>query len=49
VTSIIVLIGVASIAARTSIDHSDGMFDEEEDWDEEEEDDEDEDDEYDDD
>jgi hypothetical protein len=48
VTSIIVLIGVASIAARTSIDHSDGMFDEEEDWDEEEEDD-DEDDEYDDD
>ena len=49
VTSIIVLIGVASIAARTSIDHSDGMFDEEEDWDEEEEDDDDEDDEYDDD
>jgi len=43
VTSIIVLIGVASIAARTSIDHSDGMFDEEEDWDEEEEDDEDDD------
>ena len=49
VTSIIVLIGVASIAARTSIDYSDGMFDEEEDWDEEEEDDDDEDDEYDDD
>jgi hypothetical protein len=49
VTSIIVLIGVASIAARTSIDHSDGMFDEEENWDEEEEDDEDEDDDYDDD
>ena len=49
VTSIIVLIGVASIAARTSIDHSDGMFDEEENWDEEEEDDDDEDDDYDDD
>ena len=36
VTSIIVLIGVATIAARTSIDHSDGMFEDDEDWDEDE-------------
>jgi hypothetical protein len=33
-TSILVLVGVASIAARTSIDHSDGIFDGEEDWEE---------------
>jgi hypothetical protein len=49
VTSIIVLIGVATIAARTSIDHSDGMFEDDEDWDEDEDDDyeDDEDDDYD--
>ena len=34
-TSILVLIGVATIAARTSIDHSEGLFEEEEDWEEE--------------
>ena len=38
VTSIIVLIGVATIAARTSIDHGDGMFEDNEDWDEDEDD-----------
>jgi hypothetical protein len=42
VTSILVLIGVATIASRTTIDHSGGLFDEEEDWDEDEDDDEDE-------
>ena len=46
VTSILVLLGVASIASRTTIDHGDGVFtDEEEDW----EDDDEEEDEYDDD
>ena len=51
VTSIIVLIGVATIAARTSIDHGDGMFEDDEDWDEDEDDDyeDDDDDDYDDD
>jgi len=41
ITSIIVLIGVASIATRTSIDHGEGVFSDEEDWDEDEDEDED--------
>ena len=44
VTSILVLIGVATIASRTTIDHSGGLFDEEEDWDEDEDEEEDDDD-----
>ena len=39
ITSILVLIGVASIAARTTIDHGEGVFSEEEEWEEEEDDD----------
>ena len=36
ITSILVLLGVASIAARTSIDHGDGVFSDEEEWEDEE-------------
>lgn len=42
ITSILVLIGVASIASRTTIDHGDGVFSDEEDWEDEEEDEDDE-------
>jgi hypothetical protein len=48
ITSILVLIGVASIAARTTIDHGEGVFSDEEEWEEEDDDDEDDDDEDDD-
>ena len=44
ISSILVLIGVASIAARTTIDHGEGVFSEEEEWEEDE--DEDDDDDY---
>ncbi len=37
ITSILVLIGVASVASRTTIDHGDGVFSDEEDWEDEEE------------
>ena len=40
-TSVLVLLGVASIASRTTIDHGEGVFSDEEDWEEEEDDDED--------
>ena len=36
ITSILVLFGVATVAARTSIDHSEGIFLDEEDWEDEE-------------
>ena len=44
VTSIIVLIGVATVASRTRIDHSEGLFDGGEDWEEEDQEDDDDDD-----
>ena len=39
ITSVLVLIGVAAVASRTTIDHGDGVFSDEEDWEDEEEDD----------
>jgi len=46
ITSILVLIGVASIAARTTIDHGEGVFSKDEEWEDEEDDDDDYDDDY---
>ena len=47
ITSLLVLIGVASVASRTTIDHGDGVFSDEEDWEDEEDDEEEYDEEYD--
>jgi len=41
ITSILVLLGVASVAARTTIDHGEGVFSDDEEWDEDDEEDED--------
>ena len=40
ITSILVLLGVASIAARTTIDHGEGVFSDDEEWEDEDDDDE---------
>ena len=40
ITSILVLLGVASVAARTTIDHGEGVFSDDEEWEDEDDDDE---------